>query len=297
MRIFVTGARGFVGSRLVNRLHGYDHEVFGADYETDVTRRPALEAAIEEARPDAVIHLAALSSVAESNTDPSACYRINILGARNILSAVERLAPRARLLLVGSGDVYGSAEPGAAAFSEDDPLRPRSPYGRSKAAAEYLGTLAAEKGFDVLRLRPFNQLGAGQRDQFVASSFARQIAQIAAGRIQPIMRVGNLESVRDFIDVEDVIGAYVQLLDASVPAAVYNIASGLGVTVQTVLDLLIELGEVEVRVETDPARIRPTDHMVGNPQRLHSAIGWGASTALRTSLASVLGYWREHLDD
>jgi len=165
------------------------------------------------------------------------------------------------------------------------------------AGGTLLGTLAAEKGFDVLRLRPFNQLGAGQRDQFVASSFARQIAQIAAGRIQPIMRVGNLESVRDFIDVEDVIGAYVQLLDASVPAAVYNIASGLGVTVQTVLDLLIELGEVEVRVETDPARIRPTDHMVGNPQRLHSAIGWGASTALRTSLASVLGYWREHLDD
>jgi GDP-4-dehydro-6-deoxy-D-mannose reductase len=295
MRIFVTGARGFVGSRLVRRLQAQGHEVFGTECETDVTRRAALEAALEEARPDAVIHLAAVSSVAESNADPSLCYRINILGARNVLGAVERLAPRARVLLVGSGDVYGTAQPGAAPFTEDDPFRPRSPYGRSKAAAEYLGTQAAERGFDVLRLRPFNQLGAGQRESFVASSFARQIAEIAAGRIEPVMRVGNLASVRDFIDVEDVLGAYVQLLDPAVPAAVYNIASGLGVTVQILLDLLIELGEVEVRVETDSARMRPTDHMVGDPQRLRSATGWCASTPLRATLASVLGHWREHL--
>jgi GDP-4-dehydro-6-deoxy-D-mannose reductase len=292
MRVLVTGASGFVGQRLLPRLEREGWAVTAHDREVDVTEPEAVATALKAARPDAIIHLAALSSVADSVRDPSATYRVNYVGTRVLLEAIERHAADARLLLVGSGDAYAPTAPGDPPRHESDPLRPRSPYARSKAAAEQLAGLAAERGLDVLRIRAFNHTGAGQDRRFVAPDFASQIVEIGAGRREPEMRVGNLDSIRDFMHVDDVVDAYVRLLDPSVPPRIYNIASGQGTPIRTLLETLCELADVWPKVETDPERHRPTDAMVGDASRLREATGWKPAVPLRDTLQELLDYWR-----
>jgi GDP-4-dehydro-6-deoxy-D-mannose reductase len=296
MKVFVTGSDGFVGSRLVPRLEAAGHEAVILPTDVDICSAAEVTAAVAASTPDAVIHLAALSSVADSFAQPATVFRVNFLGTLNLLRALERHAASARVLLVGSGDVYGSAPPEAAPFHESDPLNPRSPYARSKASAEHLGRLAQRRGLDVVRVRPFNHTGAGQGDTFVSSSFARQIVDIAEGRSEPVMRVGNLASVRDFMDVEDVIDAYLLLLDRDIPASIYNISTGSGTAVQLLLDELVALAGVEVRVETDPERMRPTDRLVGDASRLRDATGWQPRVPLRETLLGLLDSWSQTVD-
>ncbi len=295
MRILVTGAGGLVGGRLVPRLREEGHEVAATDRELDVTDRAQVESAVARQRPDALIHLAALSSPAESYQKPEATYRVNYLGSRTVLAAAWRHASAARVLLVGSGDVYGTAQPGAPAFREDAPLRPRSPYARSKAAADQLGAFYANRGLDVVRIRAFNHTGPGQSDQFAASSFARQIAEIEASQRKPVLRVGNLDAGRDFLDVNDVVEAYVRLLDRTVPASVYNVASGSAVRIRDLLEALLARATVAPAVEVDPERMRPTDYSVGNADRLRAATGWKPRVPLDATLYSLLSYWRDRV--
>jgi GDP-4-dehydro-6-deoxy-D-mannose reductase len=292
MRVLVTGARGFVGQRLIPRLEREGHAVTAHDLDVDITNAEAIAGAVEAAGPDAIIHLAAVSSVAVSLRDPSITYRVNYLGTHNLLAAMQRHAPGARLLLIGSGDQYAPTAPGDPPRRESDPLCPRSPYARSKAAAEQLASLASERGLSVVRIRAFNHTGAGQEPGFVAPDFASQIAGIAAGRRAPEMRVGNLDSVRDFMHVDDVLDAYIRLLSSDVPATLYNVASGEGTSIRTILDTLCELADVHPRVETDPKRYRPADAMVGDASRLRDATGWKPTIALRDTLQELLDYWR-----
>ncbi|MEZ4353770.1 MAG: GDP-mannose 4,6-dehydratase [Myxococcota bacterium] len=291
MRVFVTGASGFVGRRLLPRLRAAGHEATGCDREVDVTQPEALRAALVRAEPDAVIHLAAMSDVALSWREPLRCYRINFVGTRTLLAEVARVRPAARVLLVGSADQYGPTSEAGSPFDETTPQRPRSPYARSKAAAEALGTQAAEQGLDVVRIRAFNHTGAGQSDQFVASSFARQVARIRLGRQEASLRVGNLDSVRDFLHVDDVLDAYVALLDPSVPAAVYNVAGERATPIRDVLDRLVALAGVAPRVEVDPDRFRPTDWLVGDSSRLTRATGWRPRTSLDAILRELYEHW------
>ena len=288
----MTGAGGLVGSRLVPRLRSQDHEVVATDRETDVADPLQVDAVLARHLPDAVIHLAALSSPSESLRAPQETYRTNFLGSRSILAAVRAGAPRARVLLVGSGDIYGTASPGATAFDERAPLRPRSPYARSKAAVDQLGEYYAELGLDVIRIRAFNHTGPGQSDLFAASSFARQLAELESSRRAPVLRVGNLDAVRDFLDVEDVVEAYLRLLDPAVPGGAYNVASGRGVRIGELLDTLIGLSSVDPRIETDPQRYRPTDFSIGNAERLRAATGWEPAIPLASSLERLLSDWR-----
>ena len=239
------------------------------------------------------IHLAAQSSVAASWRDPLEAYRINYRGSLTVLSVLLEEAPRARVLLIGSSDAYGPGSPSGRALREDDAVSPASPYARSKAAAELLGGLATERGLSVVRVRAFTHIGAGQADHFVASSFARQVAEIEAKQRPPHILVGNLESVRDLLDVDDVVDAYARLLDAAVPPGVYNVASGHGVEVREVLEMLLELAGVDAEIEVDPARYREADHRVGDATKLRGATGWEPRIPLRETLAGVLAYWRE----
>ena len=295
MRILVTGAAGFVGGHLVPRLMAEGWSVTATDCEMDVTDPAAVEARVEEVQPEAIIHLAAQSSVAVSWQEPELTYRVNYVGTRVVLEAARRAAPEARVLLVSSADVYSSAAPGAEPFTEESPLRPSSPYARSKAAADLLGGVFAARGLDVVRVRPFNHTGRGQTDVFVLASFARQVATIEAGKREPVLRVGNLDSVRDFLDIEDVVDAYAQLLGRDVPAGVYNLASGVGVRIGDALKILCELAGIEPRVEVNPDYFRPTDIAVGAARRLHAETNWEPRIPFRQTLEQLLGGWREQI--
>jgi GDP-4-dehydro-6-deoxy-D-mannose reductase len=174
VRVLVTGAAGFVGGHLLPALMEHGHEVVPTDREVDVSQAADVEACVNAVAPDAIVHLAAQSSVALSGQQPLLTYRVNFLGTRSVLLAAERAQRRPRVLLVGSGEQYGVAAPGAPPFDEGAPLRPRSPYARTKACADLLAAAYAASGLDVVRTRSFNHTGPGQADVFVASSFARQ---------------------------------------------------------------------------------------------------------------------------
>jgi GDP-4-dehydro-6-deoxy-D-mannose reductase len=295
VRALVTGAAGFVGRRLLPRLARAGWEVTGTDREVDVADPEAVGAALSRARPDLVVHLAAVSSVAASRRDPQETYRVNFLGTRALLAGAARAAPAARVILASTGDVYGSAQPGAPPFREDCPLRPRSPYARTKAAADLLGAEYAARGLDVVRARLFNHTGPGQSDAFVLASFARQAAEIAAGRREPRLRVGNLDSVRDFLDVDDVLEAYVALADRALAAGVYNVASGVPVRIGDALEAILRAAGIEATVEVDPERVRPADRSVGDASRLRLASGWAPRTPFARTLERVVADWRERI--
>jgi GDP-4-dehydro-6-deoxy-D-mannose reductase len=288
VRIWITGAAGFVGRRLASSLFEAGHTVIGVDREVEITDAPRVARSLASARADAVVHLAAMSSPAHALRAPEPAARVNYWGTRAVLEAALCHAPEARVLLVTSGEVYGSNELGAAAFREEDPLAPRTPYARSKACADLLGARYAERGLDVVRVRPFNHTGPGQAPDFVVPAFARQVAAIAAGRSGPRLAVGNLASVRDFLDLDDVVDAYQRLLDRSVPAGAYNVASGIGRRIGEVLDTLIELSGARCEIEVDPERVRPTDVSVGDASRLRAATGWEPHTPWRETLSRLL---------
>ena len=292
MRVFVTGAAGFVGGHLIPRLEAAGMTVTATDLEVDVTDPLSLGPAIRDSQPEAVIHLAAQSSVPASYADPLQAFRINYLGSLTLLRVVAVHAPGARVLLIGSSDAYGNAGAGDRPIRETDPLSPASPYARSKAAAELLGALAAERGLDVVRVRSFTHIGPGQTDRFAASSFARQVAEIAEGSREPRLEVGNLDSVRDFLDVRDVVDAYCRLLDPAVPCAVYNVASGRGISLREVLDTLTDIAEITPEIQVDPARFRPADRRVGEASRLRRSTGWQPRIDIRDTLSEMFQYWR-----
>lgn len=294
MRIWINGARGFVGSWLVPRLEGAGHVVIAVDREVDVTDAAAVSESVAAAQPDAIVHLAAFASVAASHAEPTDTARVNTLGTLHVLRAARRHAPASRVLLVGSGEIYGAAADGAA-FDESHPLVPGSPYARSKAAADQLGAVFAARGLDVIRARPFNHTGPGQTDAFVAASFARQLAEIEAGRRDPELRVGNLEAVRDFLDVADVVEAYRRLLDRRVPTGAYNIASGRGVSIGTLLEGLLAISTARPAVHRDPERWRPANVSIGNAIRLRKATGWEPRIPLADTLERLLGDWRQRI--
>ncbi len=288
MRVLVTGASGFVGQRLVPRLEAAGHLPLAVDREVEISSEPALAAVLRDGAPDAIIHLAALSSPPLSAREPALAYRVNFLGTRALLRAMQRERPSARLIAVGTGDAYPITQPGAPPWTEDAPLAPRSPYARTKVGAEQLCTLAAEDGLDVIRVRAFNHTGAGQAPGFVAPDFASQIAAIAQGELAPAMRVGNLESVRDFLDVDDVVEAYLSMLDPEVPPRVYNVASGRATRIGDLLDALCALAGVTPKIEVDPRRHRPTDACFGDATRLREATGWAPRIELEATLRGLL---------
>ena len=288
MRIWITGAAGFVGRRLSARLRAAGHSVTGVDREVEISDAPRVARSLASARADAIVHLAAMSSPADSLRAPEPAARVNYWGTRAVLEAARQEAPEARVLLVTSGEVYGMSAPGGAPFRETDPLAPRTPYARSKACADLLGARYAERGLDVVRVRPFNHTGPGQAPTFAVPAFARQIAAIAAGRGEPRIAVGNLASVRDFLDVDDVVDAYQRLLDRGVPADAYNVASGIGRRIGDVLGELIALSGVKCEIAVDPERVRPTDASTGDASRMRAVTGWEPRTPWHETLSGLL---------
>ncbi len=308
MRLFVTGVSGFVGRHLLEswgpgaEFHGADRVPLDAtpggsalegrlaSYRAlDVTDAVAMAVAVREIRPDVVIHLAAQSSGAASLVDPVGTYRANALGALHLLEAVREGAPEATLLLIGSADAYGSG--GASErIREDAPFRPRNPYGLSKAAQDALGALYAEiYGLRVVRTRTFSHTGPGQRPQFALAAFAEQIARVDAGVQPPEIKVGTLESVREYGDVRDVIAAYRALVERGEPGEAYNVCTGEGHRLRDLLDRLLKLAGVEANVVSDPSRVRThdVDHVVGDPAKIAARTGWAPHIPLERTLTDL----------
>jgi GDP-4-dehydro-6-deoxy-D-mannose reductase len=260
----------------------------------DVLDAAGLDAAVAQASPGHVVHLAGQSSAARSFEHPVETYRANAIGTWMLLSAVARRAPGARVLVVGSGEAYGP-QPDGTRVAEDARFRPVSPYAMSKAAADALSEAFGRRhGVEIVRTRSFGHTGPGQAPVFAIPSFARQIAAIESGSMEPVLRVGNLEVTRDLTDVRDVVEAYLALLDLGEPGAAYNVCRGSGVRLSEVVARMVGRARREIRVEVDPARVRPADlpWLVGDPGAIERDTGWRAAMALDRTLDDVLQEWR-----
>ena len=313
MRLLLTGAGGFVGGHLAGflraehpevEIHGVVLPQGGVSWrapsgarvlEADLNDAAAAAAGVEEVRPEGILHLAGQSSVHNSWLDPAGTMRTNVLGIVHLLDAARRQDRRPPVLVVGSAEEYGPVGPEEIPIREDTPLRPASPYAVSKVAQGALARLYGPAGgMRIVLTRTFHHTGPGRGEAFAESSFARQIAEIEGGRRPGVLEVGNLEAVRDFTDVRDVVRAYWMLLEKGQGGEVYNVCSGRGRRIRDLLDTLLAASSARVEVRVDPERLRPSDVpvQVGDPGRLRAATGWQPEIPLERTLGDLLDDWR-----
>jgi GDP-4-dehydro-6-deoxy-D-mannose reductase len=293
MRVAVTGARGFVGPHLVAHLEACGDDVLSLDRHGpdsfDVTDAVAVQERLEEAQPEVVYHLAALSHVGESWKSPAASFRVNAEGTLNVLHSCTDIGVP-RVVVVLSSEEYGTVDEADLPLTENSPLRPVTPYGAAKAAADLL-TLQAflGDGLGAIRVRPFGHTGPGQSPRFVVPALAARIARAEADEVDEIS-VGSLDAVRDLTDVRDVVRAYRLLAERGTPGEVYNVCSGTGVSIQEIADRLLASATRPIRLVTDPELVRPVEvpRLVGSNARLRAATGWAPEIPLDTTLADVL---------
>jgi GDP-4-dehydro-6-deoxy-D-mannose reductase len=243
---------------------------------TDATSTAALIAAIA---PTHVVHLAAIAAPVKAGTNPDLAWAVNLGGTLNVARALLAHAPKATLVFAGSGLVYGDTARAGLPLTEGSLLAPNTDYAATKAAADLaLGALVGQ-GLRVIRCRPFNHSGPGQTEDFVLPSFAAQIARIERGLQPPVLQVGNLEAERDFLDVRDVADAYARCVvrsDAIAPGTLFNIASGVPVSIRSLLDAMVAQAAVPITVAVDPARWRANDlpRIIGNANAARTALDW-----------------------
>lgn len=318
MRSLITGVGGFVGQHLVAGLLAESSgEVFGIargpvkwhgpDYceapafhllMADLARPAEVRRAVETARPDHIYLLAAMASPAASFSDPLGTINNNAACVVNPLEAVREVVPHARVVLVSSAEVYGSSPAGGAVVNEDVAFAPENPYALSKATQDLLGRqYYVAYQLDIVRMRPFNHTGPGQSDRFVTSSLARQIAEVEAGFREPVIEVGNMNTIRDFTDVRDVVRAYQLAAALGVGGEAYNLATGRGTSIQNLLDGLASLSRIPVSVHHDPTRERPADAsaLVGDASRFCRQTGWQPVIPLAQTLSDILDDWRRRI--
>ncbi|MGH9042789.1 MAG: GDP-mannose 4,6-dehydratase [Acidimicrobiia bacterium] len=296
MKAVVTGSNGFVGRELMAHLAAAGDEVVGLDRAAgaDVTDSGAIRDLLARHRPEAVYHLAAVTHIGDSWSGPAQVFRVNAEGTLNVLLAA-RDAGVERVLVVGSADEYGVVSDADLPLVEEAPLRPVTPYGASKVAAEYLALQAflGDK-LPVIRVRAFNHTGAGQAGNFLVPSLARRIAA-AEREDRKDVPVGSLEPVRDFLDVTDVVALYRLLLERGTPGEVYNVCSGIGRSVAEIAEALLARARQPIELVPDPSLLRPVEvpRLVGDNTRARAATGWSPSIPFDDTLAAVLDRWRK----
>ncbi|HEX6237406.1 MAG TPA: GDP-mannose 4,6-dehydratase [Acidimicrobiales bacterium] len=296
MRALVTGAGGFVGVHLVRHLERSGDEVAQLERTVDgidITDADALTQAVVSARPEVIYHLAGASDVGGSWSTPHETFLSNALGTLNVLQAA-RHARAERVLAVTSADVYGRVTEDELPLTEEQPLRPVSPYAASKVAADALAQQAwLGHRLPVVRVRAFNHLGPGQSDRFLAPSVAARIARNERQGTDEVP-IGNMTPKRDITDVRDVVRAYRLLVEHGEPGEAYNVCSGRSVAVKEIADILLSMAERHMRLVTDPELQRPVDIpvLVGDNTRLRKATGWEPTIPLDRTLADVLADWR-----
>jgi GDP-4-dehydro-6-deoxy-D-mannose reductase len=317
MKVLITGITGFAGSHLADyALSLGDVEVYGtarwrapsqniehiADritvVDADLRDPSSVVELVGDIKPDRIFHLAAQSYVVSSWKSPSETITTNIVGTVNVFEAVRRAQYRPRIVVACSSEEYGFVAPDEVPITEDNPLRPLSPYGVSKVGQDLLSYQYFKSyGMDVVRTRAFNHSGPRRGRVFVDSNFAIQIIEAQKG-LRPFVSVGNLDAVRDFTDVRDTVRAYWLALDKCDAGDVYNICSGKGYSIRQVVDMLLELaGARDVEVREEPERLRPSDVplLVGDNTKFVKKTGWQPTITYEKTLADILAYWRERI--
>lgn len=302
--VLVTGAAGFAGSHLVDLLSASREPVVAwhrpggsppssvgrATWEpVDLLDREAVRAAVARTRPRAVYHCAGAAHVARAWDHVERTFAANVRGTHHLFEALQAEQRDARVLLTSSAMVYASAD---AAIAEDHQLAPVNPYGLSKLAQELLAVHTPR--LQIMIARAFNHCGPRQNPFFVASGFARRIADIEAGRWEREMTVGNLEARRDLTDVRDTVRAYQAILERGVPGRVYNVCTGRAIAIRDLLDRLLARARVPIPIRVDPARYRPNDVplLLGDPSRIQQELGWSPEIPFDRTLDDLLDYWR-----
>ena len=299
-RILVTGAAGFVGHHLLPALAAAIPEADIIPLLADVTDAAAVAAEVQAVRPDACVHLAAVSAVPAAQSDPDEAWRVNLGGTLTLARALAARSPGCTLLFASTADAYGRSFIAGKALDESAALAPMNTYGATKAAADLALGAMAQEGVRVIRARPFNHTGPGQSAAFVVAAFARQVARIAAGLQPPVLHVGALDPLRDFLDVRDVCACYAQCLLRArelASGAVLNIASGTPRRVGDVLDELLAIAGVRAEVAVDTQRLRPSEIQVaaGNATLAHELLGWAPRIAWGQTLSDMLDDWRSRV--
>ncbi len=309
MRILITGITGFAGGHLADFLsHKKGLEIYGLArrtrpgqkkiYSCDICDTKKLAAVIRQVRPERIFHLAGQASIQKSWEDPKDTFEQNLIGTLNLFEAVRSAKLSPWIQVTGSAHEYGIPKGKVNRIDEATPMNPLSPYAVSKISQDLLANLYAWRfGMKIVRTRAFNHIGPRQSPDFVTASFARQVALIEAGRQEPEILAGNLDSIRDYTDARDVARAYWLSLEKGKAGEVYNIASGKGHNARQILAIYLKLSRVKFKVKLDQARLRPTDspRLVGDAQKLKRQTGWSLRIPFERSLADILEFWREKI--
>ena len=318
VRVLITGITGFVGSHFAEFALAQGAEVWGSSrwrsktenidhmrerlhlVECDLRDLSSVQHLVEQAAPDYIVHLAAQSFVASSWHAPAETLYTNSVSQVNLLEAIRpKRESAARFLAIGSSEEYGMVFEDELPIKETNPLRPLSPYAVSKVTQDLMGYQYFQSyRLPIVRTRAFNHEGPRRGDVFVTSNFARQIAEIEAGRRGPVILVGNLKARRDYTDVRDIVRGYWRLLEDGEPGDVYNLCSGRAWAIQDVLDFLLQRSRVrDITVREDPSRLRPSDVpvLLGDPAKVHRTVGWSAEIPFEQTLEDLLAYWRQRL--
>jgi GDP-4-dehydro-6-deoxy-D-mannose reductase len=316
-RVLITGTTGFVGSHLADFIVSKGGvEVFGIKrgrsrtenvkhlegkiswVECDLRDGSSVHTMLKEVRPDWIFHLAAHSFVPSSWNAPQECFTTNVMGQLNLFQAVLEVGIDPSILVVGSSEEYGLVPQDELPIRETNPLRPLSPYAVSKVSQDLLGYQYFKSyGLKVVRTRAFNHTGPRRGEMFVESNFSKQIAEIEAGLQPAVIRVGNLDAIRDFTDVRDIVRGYWLALEKGEFGEVYNLCSGVGYAIHEVLDILKQHSEMAIATVEDPARLRPSDVpvLLGDCSKFQCATGWERQIPFEDTLAELLDYWRERV--
>ena len=313
-KALITGINGFVGSHLADLLVAEGYQVSGITFNRDLSNlaqvesqlslyyedicdAQAIEKVLSDVKPDYLYHLAGMAFVPDANANPKRVFEVNVLGTLNVLEGIRSLGLNTRALVVGSAEVYGKVPKEHLPIRENYPLTPASIYGMTKASSDMIAEqYATTFQMDIIRVRPFTHIGPRQSDQFVCSSFAKQIVEIEKGMRKPVLHVGNLETYRDFTDVRDVVRSYQMILEGAKSGAVYNVGSSKAWKIEDLVKKLISQSKAKtIELKQDPARMRANDIsvMLGEALKLTNDLNWKPVISIEQTLHDLLDYWRE----